>query len=127
MTPMVQIRKHTDRDRDMTILRVSGRITAREIIDAMEDYYQGELTTNLVWDYTSSDVSAITSAQLHEISSVAKRYGPLRKDGKTAIVAPDDLAYGLGRMYEILNEINEIPVQYMIFKNLDDALRWFET
>jgi len=127
MTPMVQIRKHTDRDRDMTILRVSGRITAREIIDAMEDYYQGELTTNLVWDYTSSDVSAITSAQLHEISSVAKRYGPLRKDGKTAIVAPDDLAYGLGRMYEILNEINEIPVQYMIFKNLDDALSWFET
>ena len=121
---MAQIEKQVHRHRELTIMAVTGRVTVEEIVDAIEDYYSGEITANLIWDYTSADLSEITSAHLHYISSVAKRYGHLRKDCKTAIVAPGDLAYGLGRMYETLNEINEIPVQFTIFKTIDDALGW---
>jgi hypothetical protein len=121
---MAQIAKQIDRRRDLTIMAVTGRVTAGDIVAALDDYYGGEFTANLIWDYTSADLSAITSAQLHQISSVAKRYGHLRQNCKTAIVAPGDLAFGLGRMYETLNEINEIPVQYTIFKRLEEAMRW---
>lgn len=44
-------------------------------------------------------------------------------DSRRAVLVPNDLAYGLGRMYEILREAaGERGIR--IFRNLDDALDW---
>ena len=124
---MAQIQKTYDPSKDLTIIGFSGKVTVDEIVDAIEDYYRGDITTNLIWDYTSADLTVITSDQLQHISSVAQSYAPLRKGGKTAIVMPDELGFGIGRMYEIFNEMNEVPIEYHIFKRIDEAMDWLQS
>ena len=124
---MAQIQKKYAPTKDLTIIAFSGKVSDDEILDAIEDYYRGNVTTNLIWDYTSADLTVITSDQLQHISSVAQGYAHLRKDGKTAIVMPDELGFGIGRMYEIFNEMNEVPIDYHIFKHIDQAMDWLQS
>ena len=124
---MAQVQKKYEPANNLTIIVFSGKVTVDEIVDAIEDYYRGGITTNLIWDYTSADLTVITSDQLQHISSVAQSYAHLRKDGKTAIVMPDELGFGIGRMYEIFNEMNEVPIQYHIFKHIDEAMHWLKS
>ena len=122
-----EILKKVDEGRDLTVMVVSGRVTARQIIEALVDYYDGAFTQNLIWDYTAADLTAVANDDLRRISSVATGYAHLRKEGRTAIVMPEILGFGLGRMYEILSEIDDNPIQYRIFKSSEEALRWLDS
>jgi hypothetical protein len=121
---MAEIRKEIEKQYDVTIMAASGKITAGQIIDVLIDYYEGEFTSNLIWDYTDADLTDIANADLQRISSASRRYTHLRKKGKTAIVVTEPLGFGLGRMYEIINEMEENPVRYNIFKTRQEALEW---
>lgn len=123
---MAEIRREVKKQNDVTIMTASGKITAGHIIDALTDYYEGEFTTNLIWDYTDADLTDIANADLQRISSASRRYTHLRKEGKTAIIVSEPLGVGLGRMYEIISEMEENPVQYHVFKTRREALEWME-
>jgi len=43
-------------------------------------------------------------------------------DFKTAIVAPEDLSYGLSKLYESYSEHS--PETIMVFREAKDALEW---
>jgi hypothetical protein len=47
-----------------------------------------------------------------------------RKGGKTAFVSPSPGAYGMGRMYELLSEIRNSPVERRVFMSKQEALEW---
>jgi hypothetical protein len=124
---MAEIRKNVEKENDLTIMVVHGQVTADLIIAALVDFYQGAFTSKLIWDYTDADLTQVKNDELRQISSVAVNHAHLRKEGQTAIVVPETLGFGLGRMYEIISENDENPINYNVFKDINTAREWMRS
>ena len=127
LAKMAEIQKIVEKENDLTIMVVHGQVTADMIIEALVEFNQGAFTSKLIWDYTDADLSEVKNHELHHISSVAVSYSHLRKGGQTAIVMPETLGFGLGRMYEIISENDENPINYNIFKDIKKAREWLSS
>lgn len=124
---MASIKRSNIKDASLTILTVIGVVTCEDVIHALEDFYENDVTQNILWDYIDADVSKITEKCMMQIIEIAKSYAHLRKKGRTAIVGRTDLTFGLSRMYEILSEVNEHSIQHRAFRNIDEATAWLKT
>ena len=124
---MAEIRKNVEEENDLTIMVVHGEVTADMIIAALVDFYQGAFTSKLIWDYTDADLTQVKNDELRQISSVAVNHAHLRREGRTAIVVPETLGFGLGRMYEIISENDENPINYNVFKDINMARKWMRS
>lgn len=70
-------------------------------------------------DFTHTTQIDLTPADVRQLA-VRNIFSP---NSRRAFLVPNDLAYGLGRMYEILREAaGERGIR--IFRNLEDALDW---
>lgn len=47
---------------------------------------------------------------------------PFRRDSRRAVIAPDDVSFGLTRMFEILTQSD--PDQFRVFRTVGPALEW---
>ena len=55
-----------------------------------------------------------------------KSYTKKRAGGKTAIVGKFDVDFGLARMYEAYADYEKIQIEYKVFHQLDEAIKWLE-
>ena len=121
---MANIQIHVDAKKQLTIYTVTGKVTWNEIADALEEYYSNDPTAGMLWDFRAIDASDLSSRELINIVSVAKKYAHQRKNGKTAIVVSSDLSFGISRMYENYAELYEHPIDHRITKDYDAAMKW---
>jgi hypothetical protein len=74
------------------------------------------------------DFSELTTfPDRHEVQSVALQIGhlaPTIEWQRCAIVAPQDLAFGIGRMFEMLSEPSFRAT--MVFRKREDAEQWLD-
>ena len=118
----------TDRSKNLTILTPSGKIIFAEAIKVLESFYQNP-TRNLLLDFSRRDkipliLTAEEMAKLFKHLSTKKENRPA---GKTAIVAPDDLRFGMSRMAEALAEIEKLPWEMKAFRSMDEAIDWLNS
>ncbi|UCD65437.1 MAG: hypothetical protein JSW69_05270 [Deltaproteobacteria bacterium] len=99
-------------------------MTAEEIIKKVEEYYIKHPTKLVLWVMEHAVTSGISSEEIEKIILTAKKNSGGRKEGKTAIVGPKDIEYGLGRMYQAYADIESLPYEYRIFRKLEDAKEW---
>ena len=121
---MKKITKKFDSENDMTVVTVIGKVTANEIIAAITDFYEGSVTSIILWDLTQGDLSEIGSSDVEIIADLSVKYAEKRPSGKTAVVGSDDLAFGLSRMYEMTKELVKLPFETKTFRDIDEALKW---
>lgn len=68
-----------------------------------------------------------TGDNLRHIADLAARMDPQGTKARLAIVAPQDLAFGLGRMYEAYRGLHARSTkQVAVFRSRDEAARWLE-
>ncbi len=115
-----------DYDRDLTIQKVIGKPTIEEGIKKVEAYYAGKVTKYILWDFTEADSSVITNNDLRNIIKILKKYGDLRRGGKTALVFSRLFDFGLGRMFEAFAQMGAMPFEFRSFRNMEKALEWLE-
>lgn len=113
-----------DRENDLTVITVEGDVTGKELADSVREFYAGNPTDRLVWDFSGASFEKITIRDLQMVSRTAGQYAVSRKRGKTALVFAADVGYGLGRMYEAFREAEDSPVGYRSFRSMDEALSW---
>ena len=81
---------------------------------------------NALWDLHESDIAGVSSEELTEavqlVQSVSDKRG---SNFKVAFVAPDEVSYGITRMFEAYG--NDLGFQMSSFRNMDDAKIWLET
>jgi hypothetical protein len=66
-----------------------------------------------------------STARVSDLAALAAGMDPVRRSSKFAIVAPDDLAFGLGRMFQTRRELERgSTTQVGVFRTMDDALRF---
>ena len=76
-------------------------------------------TYSQLMDFTHVTRIELTAADIQHLA-VRNIFSP---DSRRALLVPNDLAYGLGRMYEILRgAAGERGIR--VFRNLEDALDW---
>ena len=122
---MGTIAKSMSEELDLTIFRVEGLLTCGMILSHLRGYYRGDkVTRHLVWDFTQAAITHLTQGEMERILNVAQANVHLRRQGRTALVGPQDLIFGMARMYEILAEISEHPLEHRVTRDLDSALAW---
>lgn len=72
-----------------------------------------------------TDVDSATMGQLKRLASVASTMDLMTGPARMAIVAAQDLHYGLGRMYAVIREDTPLSRKTIsVFRTRGDALRW---
>ena len=110
---------------ELTIYTVHGDISGADVKNVIWDFYEkGPVTKNVLWDVSQAVLHDLSAEDVQQIAHVPRKSLDLREGGKTAIVAPDDLAYGLSRMYQTSSHTEELPFQMQVFRDAEKALAW---
>jgi hypothetical protein len=113
-----------DSQADLTVYTMVGRASAEQVRDVILKFYDGNVTLNVLWDLSKSDVSHLTSSEIHTVAQTPRRFSNIRSGGKTAIVAPADITFGLTRMYEFLTGVQDLPFETRTFRSTTEAYEW---
>jgi hypothetical protein len=115
-----------DHDRRLVLARGHGVFTDEDVFG-----YQCEVWSrsdvagyNELIDMTGVERVVLQSvARVRELAGLSAHMDARTPASKLAIVAPDDLAYGLGRMYEVYRGLEpESTKQVSVFRSMADAL-----
>jgi len=105
---------------------VKGVIDINELVKYLEDIYSSaDFDTNIdvFWDLRLADFSSVTVEEIHSFMSFVGEHWGKEGKAKAAIVAPDDLGFGLSRMYEMLMD-SETSSDIRVFRDFDQAKEW---
>jgi hypothetical protein len=118
------ISSQIDQAKELTTYTVNKNFTVDEVMAEIEKFYDTP-TKNLVWDLRCVSELNFSSEEVRDIASYQQRLeSSTRINGKTAIVASEDLIYGLGRMFQSFSEMSKVPFAVMIFRKMEEAEAW---
>ena len=121
----MKFRVHLYKDLDLTIHEATEQFDTHDIISLLKDFYQGRVTTYLIWDLNKGGNPALSPNDIANIIGISVKYGSQRKNGKTAIVTYNDLYYGLSRMYESYSAIETgMSLEVQVFRDFKQAIAW---
>ena len=121
---MGSIQKKVDSQTDLTVYTVVGKITAKQVKVAIQKFYDGDITSKVLWDLSKSDVGDLTESEIESVALTPRKFAEARSGGKTAIVAPRVLSFGLARMYELQTNIQDFPFKTQTFHTTEEAYQW---
>lgn len=107
---------HVDPGTGISTLTVVGRVTANEVIAALDEFYAGSPTLLALCDLSQADLLSFSTEDVARIVAFTIARAQARLGGRTAIVAVGDLEYGMARMYEILADLGKHPVVIRAFR-----------
>lgn len=120
------ISSHIDQEKDIATFTADGDLTLDEIMAIALMLYD-QPTKDVLFDLTAASTPDFSINDIMQIASLKQRSeSPGRIDGKTAIVAKKDLAYGLSRMFQSLSEMNRVPFEVSVFRTIEEAKEWLE-
>jgi hypothetical protein len=126
----VPIVVEVDRTRRVRYASASGVLSDADVLEG----YAGVLadptydaTFDMVFDCTDVEWLAVapsTIRRIAELVALADRAIPPGVHPRAAIVAPADVAFGMGRMYQARRESQDTPRQYLVCRTMQEARSW---
>jgi len=121
------ISKQIDESKQLTTFTLGeGKTTFEEIAAEVKAQYEETPTRNVLWDASNGSVANLTKEHIEKLASFSGRFGNVRKGGKTALYSPGDAAFGLSRMFEIIGDLKNVPIQVKVFRDKDEAMNWLD-
>ena len=118
-----------DKEIDTLVLRISGKVKAdtykegTELIIKSAHFHPGIAA---IWDFRDADIRSLTSNDAYGVIEYAKRMTSERGSAwLTAVVASEDVTFGMARMLELLSE--SAPYTMMVFHKMEDARKWIRS
>lgn len=112
---------------DLTLITIFGDIDFQTLMEVMQEFYTENPTKNAIWDLSSASAEQIGSTEIEYIANFVSGYAQTRIGGRTALVAQEDLEFGVCRMIDTIAEIRGIPFEVASFRNLSAAIKWIGT
>lgn len=110
-----------DQEKKLVITTGEGVVTTEEILEhecALLTEPEFEVTFNQLVDFRQATKVITTGASIRHMATIA----PWGVGSRRAAVMPDQSIFGLGRMYEIYNQIN--GSEWHVFKTIEEAEAW---
>lgn len=114
----------TDRPQDLTIVTVKGSVTFAEVRAHIVNFLGGEPTALVLWDIREGSLQEFSAESMRMLVSAGARDAVRRAGGRTAIVCPRDLDYGMSRMFQTIAELQSIPFEISVFRDIESAHAW---
>jgi hypothetical protein len=122
------IRRQIDQENQITTFIAAGKISLKDITAALESYFSGEITQNILWDFRHSVPSEVfLPRKIKEIIDFAKGKMGVRNYGKTAIVTSTGVGFGLAKAYEAFAALKRVQYPIKAFDSIDEALTWINS
>lgn len=121
---MGKIIESVEKNHDLTVFSVIGKIKQAEFREHVLNFLDGEPTMLALWDFTEGSVEEISSERLADGVREAKGYAESRKGGRTAFVFSKDREFGFGRMMQAYGDLEEFPFEIMVFRDVQAARQW---
>jgi hypothetical protein len=106
---------------------LSGEFDFNILSQTIKEIYQDpqfDPQLNSLWDFTNvTGIQHITPDQVNQIVSFVARKRAVLGKIKTSLVVSHKVDFGLARVYELSLESNT-DNEVMVFRNLDEALKW---
>lgn len=107
-----------------TIFRVTGNVTANEIIMQAVPYMTGGQTDTSLWDFTRAGRVNISTAELKGLAGSLKQVSEDGRVRKVALVGSKTINIGLGKLFAAFAQMAGLPYTYKVFRNLPSAMDW---
>lgn len=114
-------------DKDITLFTIEGSASMEEMLDTVRSIPPEQTTRHVIWDASRGTVATIGTEALRHITRFLKTGHGMRPGGMTALVGPDDMNFGIGRMFQAYAELERLAVRYKTFRTLDAAIAWIES
>ena len=111
---------------DLTIFTVIGPVTPAELAEAINEFYEGVTSKDVLWDLSRGDFSLISNTVIQDLVKIPKAQYLARKGGKSALVAEKDLAYGIARVYKARTAMDPLPFETKVFRTMEEAHQWLD-
>ena len=107
---------------DIAIISFSSAPTFDDAIDVIDNLKDNSIYHLRLWDFSK----ILFDFNTEEIQQIAS-YGKLRftEKNRIALVAPQDISFGILRMFEAYRDQNTFSVA-RVFRTKDEALKWLE-
>ena len=115
-----------DKTDDLTIFKVTGEVTADDILAKAVHYLEGEQSKASMWDFTQATKVEITTLELKDIADGVKRAAQDHMGRKVALVGSKRINIGLGKIFGAFAEMAGLPFTYKSFRDLEQAHKWLE-
>jgi hypothetical protein len=116
-----------DKPKRLTRIVGSGKLTRHEIAESIRSYYKNP-TPYVIWDLSEATLKSVSSDQVKDLADLLNDHRKHAISGRSAIVSPEDLTYGIARMFEtIVNLAGKHPLRETLsFRSGDEALAWIK-
>jgi len=115
-------------ERDYVLVQLSPdtRIDPETLVAMLEEVHTLEAyrvdKEAAIWDFRGALPEMDFDAMLRFKAYVREHYNASWTHHYTAIVADEELLYGLARMYEMISD--DVPTETGVFRDLDAAIAW---
>ncbi len=115
-----------DVQHSVIIRTLTGEPSIREALAEMDEDFQRpgfHAGMNTLWDLTRASVGHLTAEDVRRLAhGIGERMEGRGADFKSAIVVPEDLGYGVMRMFGAFAD--ELPIRRKIFRSYGQAWAW---
>ena len=115
-----------DHHRELTIHTGTGEVSFEELMTVLRKFWDGQPTKNVLWDGRTGETPNLSTDDIERMVDYVVPKAENRLVGKTALVVPRDLEYGLSRAANILHEIAQLPYQIGVFRSIEEAYQWLD-
>lgn len=115
-----------DEETHLIVLEAIGDITvadAKEMVDAEIEMLEKHPGASILYCQKGENTVDFTSQEIWTISEYSAKLGELLVGKKLALVLPEDLNFGLGRMWKSITEV-KVPFEINIFREVEEARKW---
>ncbi len=119
------ITKFFDRSKQLVTFNCSGELSFAEVKSTLEAMYASddiEHIRDAIWDLSNATLAGMSNEEILGISDIIRAHRDVRKPGKSALIVPEDVDFGLGRMYEA--QTTGLPIETRVFRTMEEALHW---
>lgn len=124
---MARIHATLHQDQNLSIFTIEGRACKDEMLKVITGLKSNQVTRDIIWDASNGTVEDIEANDLQRITEFLKKGHGMRPGGRTALVGPDDLNFGIGRMFQAFANAEKLTVEYKTFRNMQDAMSWLNS
>jgi hypothetical protein len=121
-----------DADRRRVVARGTGTVTEQDIYAYQLDVWSRPEVAGFdqIVDMSAADhidVPVPSADGMRDLAALAAGMDHPSQPSRFAIVAPGDLAFGLGRMYSTYRELDPRSTKAVrVFRTMDEALAWLD-
>lgn len=109
-----------------TIFKVTGEVTANEILMQAVEYMEGEQTDASAWDFSEAAKVKIATVEMKGIADSLKKVKTDGKVRKVALVGSKTINIGLGKLFAAFAQMARLPYTYKVFRDMAHAMEWLE-